>query len=333
MTFALVVLGGVVRLTGSGLSITTWEPLAGVIPPFSDTQWAHVFAAYRETAEYRVYNSHLAIEDFRRLYWLEYSHRLLARAVALVICLTAATTALTKPRDTWLARRLVAAVALVGAQGFVGWYMVASGLDRAPHVSHYRLALHFGLGLALLGLLADTAWRAPAHRRHLTRSLPVLLTCAIAAWSGALVAGLKAGHAFATFPLMAGAWLPDRLSSIAIGDWLNQPASVHFQHRALAFAAGIFVVARAWRSRDPLRRVLVALVWLQIGLGGLLVVTHVPAWLASMHQANALLVIICAALSSSVVRRRALVGGGESSFANRRVRAPGDESACLGGPK
>jgi cytochrome c oxidase assembly protein subunit 15 len=305
MIAAMIVLGGLVRLTGSGLSITEWDVITGVIPPLSVAGWEEAFARYQESPQYRQVNFGMTLGEYQFIYYMEYLHRLLGRVVGALFALPVFYLLLTK-RLPW---REAAPYLWIGLgfafQGWLGWYMVQSGLVDRPAVSHFRLTAHLLSALALLGL---TFWVALDNQhgraRGGDRRLRAIGAAALAAFSlqaayGGLMAGLKAGHVSNTWPRMFGTWVPAGMFSALDGllaNLLSNPTTVHFIHRWLAWlVAGLVVwLWVAMRRRMADRRVLATGNWLlvfvavQIVLGVSVVLFYVPAWLASLHQAAAI---------------------------------------------
>jgi cytochrome c oxidase assembly protein subunit 15 len=306
MIFAMVILGGVTRLTGSGLSMVEWDPIFGVVPPLNEQQWEEVFAKYRASPEYQKINLGMDLHGFKSIYWFEFTHRLLGRSIGVAFLLPLLYFALRGMLGRPLLVRLGAAFILGGLQGVLGWYMVKSGLVDRPHVSQYRLTAHLSLALLiyayLLWLLLDLLFPAPADTpaaSGLRRAAPgVLGLVALTIVSGGFVAGLKAGYAYNTFPKMGDQWLPP-------AGWMLQPgwrnlfenlATVQFDHRLLALLTLVSVVALWLYARGrPMARsaraglhllLLVAIVQISMGIGTLLL--HVPVALAAAHQAGAL---------------------------------------------
>lgn len=300
----LVVLGGWVRLTQSGLSIVEWD-VVGSLPPLTPQAWEAEFAKYRQTPEYLQVNLGMDLEAFRSIYLMEYLHRLLGRITGLVFAV---------PLLVFLVRGVVPrgqlpfylGVGLLFAlQGLIGWLMVKSGLVDQPHVSPFRLTLHLGTALVLL---AACLWRgfdylfprtgarpAPTAVRRL--SLAVLLVTSVQIVTGGLMAGFKAGHLADTFPMMLGQWIPDGLWWMQPGivNFVKNPLLIHFEHRWLAFVVLGLAILLWHRARlSYLRfatRVLLILLLLQTALGIGVVLTHMPIALASLHQAVAVAVL------------------------------------------
>jgi len=317
----LVIFGGYVRLTRSGLSMVEWHVITGMVPPIGETAWQEAFAKYQLTPEFAHVNSAMSVGEYRTIYYNEYLHRMLGRFTGLLFVLPLAWFMM-RGRIPWRrSRRFVAIALLFALQGFMGWFMVRSGLIDRPSVSHLRLMSHLLAALALFGLCWWTGlslWPGtvdtdalPLHRPpdnqaklfKLSLLLTTLLVVQIA--YGALVAGLKAGYASDTFPLMFGHLIPPGLLSTIEPAWRNlfeTPATVHFVHRWFAFAVLLCatLLLRAERRRPPgggVRRgatTIVGLIAVQILLGISVIWFHVPVAVALLHQATALLLLAVA---------------------------------------
>jgi len=319
LVYGVVVLGGVTRLTGSGLSMVEWRPVTGVLPPMNDLEWQAEFELYQLSPEYQKVNSHMSVEDFKGIFWLEYLHRLLGRTIGLVFLggfLIFLFTGNIRKQDTG---RYLLMFILGGLQGVLGWYMVKSGLVNNPHVSQYRLTAHLVAAFAIyaymfwvaLGLLFPTGRGEPHRLYGRTLALTGLVTLTVI--SGGFVAGLKAGFAFNTFPLMNGKWVPDQLFALQPA-WRNlfeNMVTVQFNHRVLAITV-LASVALYWisamRARLPRRlglavHVLLAVTVLQVTLGILTLLLHVPMHLAATHQAVAMLLFTVALYLCHGLRR------------------------------
>ncbi|MEO8754552.1 MAG: COX15/CtaA family protein [Casimicrobiaceae bacterium] len=312
---ALVVVGGITRLTDSGLSITEWQPIVGTLPPLSPADWDAAFTKYQATPEYHQVNKGMALEEFKGIFWWEYAHRLLGRLVGVAFLV---------PFIWFLARREIPAgygarLALIfvlgGAQGALGWYMVQSGLVDDPRVSQFRLTAHLGLAFLIFAAMFWTALslltKAPAavrsrHEGSLRRfafALAGLVFVMIV--TGGFVAGIRAGFAYNTFPLMNGNVVPPEIMLLAPW-WKNffyNMATVQFDHRVIAWTLALVVPVLWWKVRRlPAvhararagANVLLALLAAQIALGILTLVNVVPLPLAAAHQAGALLVFAAA---------------------------------------
>ena len=303
LVFCMVVVGGATRLTGSGLSITQWRPVTGVLPPMSSVAWAGAFAKYQASSQYRLIHQGMALSDFKILFWWEWSHRLLGRAVGMVFAVPFVAFLATRTMPRWLMGRCVVLFALGALQGLVGWWMVRSGLEGRAAVAPERLATHLGLALVLLGALVWTgldAWSGPTRRRRdgwtsagLVFAALVFLQCLL----GALVAGNQAGLIDGDWPLMAGRVFPEGYWQGAI--WATVAhglAAVQFNHRLLAYVLVGFIAALALGagrspSIPPSLRILIFAICVVVGvqatLGVATLLLSVPLSLALLHQANA----------------------------------------------
>lgn len=297
----MVALGGLTRLTGSGLSMVEWNP-HHILPPLNEAEWQEAFAGYRATPEYKLVNAGMDLAGFKGIFWLEYIHRLWGRLIGLVFAAPLVWFAVKGRLDRRLVRRLGLLFLLGAAQGGMGWYMVASGLVDRPAVSHFRLAAHLVLAVLILALLLWSALdvlRAtalPPDSRTTRRGLLLLAGLALATitW-GAFVAGLHAGHVHNTFPLMSGDWFPPEglQLSPALLNAVENPASVQYVHRVLALTllacltlfAGWSLSARLTDRRPIL--LAAAWAWVQAGLGVATLLAGVPVALASAHQMGA----------------------------------------------
>ncbi len=305
--FALVMVGGATRLTDSGLSITEWKPIHGVVPPLSDAQWQEEFEKYRQIPEYRQINSGMSLDAFKTIFWWEWAHRLLARGVGVVFALPLAFFWLTGRLERSLKPKLLGLLALGGLQGAIGWWMVASGLVDRVDVSQYRLATHLTLACLIFAATMVVA-RGLAPHSAAAASSPtqravglVLFLVLVQIYLGGLVAGLDAGLSYNTWPLMDGAFIPGDLLVIE-PMWRNffeNPKTVQFVHRLGAYtvlAVALWQVISVWR-REPgtthLRRsvVLLFLVSMQAVVGIMTLVLQAPLHWALAHQALALIVL------------------------------------------
>jgi cytochrome c oxidase assembly protein subunit 15 len=294
LVFAMVVVGGITRLTESGLSIVRWNPVDGMVPPLNAADWKAVFAQYQASPQGRLVNGGMTLAAFKGIFFWEWLHRLLGMSIGVVFALPLAAFALLR----WIPRgygwRLTALLALGGLQGAVGWWMVASGLVDRPSVAHERLAVHL---VNALVLMSGCIWTAlsllPSGVRGGVRPsrwiAPFLALLTVQIIWGAFTAGLRAGHASDTWPLMFGQWVPPLASLI------DDPVSVQFVHRSLAYvvaAAALSVAFVTFRAGAGQRAVaMAALVILQVALGVATVINGVPIPLAAAHQAVAALLL------------------------------------------
>jgi len=300
--FAIVVVGGITRLTRSGLSIVEWQPLVGAMPPLSDADWEALFAKYRETPEFRQVNFDITLEGFKRIFWWEYAHRLLGRLVGVVFLLPLLYFWAKKKLDTPLGWKLAGVFVLGGLQGALGWYMVQSGLVDDPKVSHLRLTAHLGLALAIFSALLWLALQVLSPRIDfgtLEAALPfVVLAMAL---SGGMVAGLRAGYAYNTFPLMNGHVIPPEILTLEPW-WRNfvyNMATVQLVHRAFFWLLLVLVPIVWWRWRAFAgANLLLAAFAAQAALGIATLLAGAPLHLAAPHQAGAVLVLAAAIWSA-----------------------------------
>jgi len=303
LVYAVLIVGGITRLTHSGLSIVEWQPLIGALPPMSDHAWAALFEKYRATPEYKLLNSGMTLGAFKQIFWWEYSHRLMGRLVGLVLLLPLLWFIRSGAVSGRLAWRLAVIFALGAMQGALGWYMVASGLVDNPRVSPLRLAAHLGLALLIIGALLWTAWdlwSAPARRRRVPGvAAATVAVVFLMALTGALVAGTKAGFAFNTFPLMDGSVAPPGLMQMSPWylNFVQNVATIQFVHRAIAWTLIALVPTLWWWIRRsvpaPTARVesnlMLAALALQVALGISTLLSIVALPLAAAHQAGAVL--------------------------------------------
>jgi cytochrome c oxidase assembly protein subunit 15 len=323
--FLIIVVGGVTRLTHSGLSIVEWQPLIGTIPPLSEADWLALFEKYKLTPEYRKVNFGMSLQAFKAIFWWEYIHRLIGRLIGLVFFVPLLWFALRRKIDEPLAWRLAGIFLLGGLQGAMGWYMVRSGLVDDPRVSHFRLTAHLGLAFLILAAMLWTALGL-LHRRAVGEAdapaLTLRRTTALLVWivfavvlTGGLVAGIRAGKAYNTFPLMNGHVVPPEILMLQPW-WMNffyNMATVQFDHRLGAWLLVLLIPILWWRSRavDLHRRaalafdLLLVTVCIQFALGIATVLLRVPPALGVAHQAGAVLLFTCAIWVAHETRARA----------------------------
>lgn len=317
LVVAMVVLGGVTRLTGSGLSIVEWRPLTGAIPPLSEEDWREAFRAYQETPQYRLLNAGMSLAEFQRIFLWEYVHRLVGRILGVVFVLPLGHFAFSRSISPDHARRLFVVLALGALQGGLGWFMVKSGLIDAPNVSHYRLAAHLTLALVVLGTLfwtwLDLSGRDPSpvegRLRFALHAVTGLLALQIV--YGAFTAGLHAGIGYNTFPTMHGRWIPPDAFALD-PTWRNafeNRAAVQLVHRALGALLVLAITATAVLARHAPRevkrtiQVLVAGVLVQFALGVATLVLVVPLPVAALHQLGACLLLLAVLRAQHAARR------------------------------
>jgi cytochrome c oxidase assembly protein subunit 15 len=299
LVFLIVLVGGVTRLTRSGLSIVEWQPLLGAIPPLSEADWQALFARYRETPEFRLVNFDMTLAGFKTIFWWEYIHRLLGRVIGLVFLLPFVYFLWKRRLDRPLACKLAAIFVLGGLQGALGWFMVQSGLVDDPRVSHFRLTAHLGVALAIF---AAQFWLAlgllfPGRRPFSKSALALPLIVFLMALSGGMVAGLRAGYAYNTFPLMNGHLVPPEI--LLLEPWwrnfLYNMATVQFVHRGFFWLLAVLVPLAWWRHRGAgAAHLLMAAFVLQASLGIATLLMRVPVALGALHQGGAVLLLAAA---------------------------------------
>lgn len=307
LVFAIVVVGGVTRLTRSGLSIVEWQPLAGALPPLTDASWRELFAKYQATPEFRLVNHDMTLGGFKGIFWWEYVHRLLGRTIGLAFLLPFLFFLVKGKLEKPLIWKLSGIFLLGALQGGLGWFMVKSGLVEDPRVSHFRLSAHLGVALAIFSAELWVALQLLFKREHPLRGLeaaiPILIF--LMALSGGMVAGLRAGYAYNSFPLMNGALVPPE--TLMLEPWwmnfLYNMAAVQLVHRAFFWCLLVLVPLVWWRNRTALSaNALLAAFVLQAALGISTLLLHVPVALAAAHQAGAVLLLGCALWSAHAAR-------------------------------
>ncbi|RDX75877.1 Cytochrome c oxidase assembly protein COX15 [Mucuna pruriens] len=332
--FSMVMLGGLTRLTRSGLSMTDWK-FTGTLPPLSDDQWLQEFDKYKQSPEYKRVNRGMKIEEFKFIYWMEYAHRMWGRALGIMFALPYSYFLHKGYITLRLGLRLSALFALGAGQGLIGWWMVKSGLEEPPseysqpRVSPYRLAAHLTSAFVIYCGLFSTAlsvvmpeppaesltWvRGAAKVRRL--ALPISLLVALTAVSGAFVAGNDAGHAFNTFPKMGDTWIPEDIFEMKplIRNFFENTSTVQLDHRILAAATLISVGILWWSTRKldihpAVRSVIggtVGMAALQVTLGISTLLSYVPVSLGTAHQAGALTLLTFMLLLNHTVRKPSL---------------------------
>ncbi len=316
---AMVAVGGITRLTESGLSITQWKPISGIIPPLNDAQWQAEFANYQRIPEYQLINRGMTLSGFKAIFFWEFVHRLLGRVIGLAFALPLLWFAVKREVPRGYGPRLVALLALGAMQGALGWWMVASGLSERTDVSHVRLAVHLSAALLILGGIVWTALdlrdlaRSPSARpaRLTLLSAFALALLAVQIVLGAFTAGLDAGYAFSSWPLMGDALFPQDTPMMA-PLWKNavdNPVVVQFTHRWFAFAAAGAIVCLAVAARRcgavNAWGAAILLVGLQIVLGIATLLTGVEIAIAVAHQVNAAILLIAVVAAAHAVGRRA----------------------------
>jgi cytochrome c oxidase assembly protein subunit 15 len=320
LVLAMIVVGGITRLTESGLSIVRWEPISGAVPPLGEEAWQAEFDAYRQSPQYREVNSGMSLAEFKNIYFWEYVHRLLGRLIGLAFALPLLWFAVRKAIPRGYGWKLLALLALGGLQGAIGWWMVASGLVDVPEVSHIRLAVHlltafaiFG-GLVWVGLDLARLARDPAAApsRMPTLAIWTLSLLAIQFLFGAYVAGLEAGYAYSSWPRMGDEWFPAETPMLEpwLRNLVDNPIVVQFVHRWLAFAvaaAALLLARGAWTRGLRLEAAgVAAAIAIQILLGIWTLLSGVEIPVAAAHQGMAALVLGAILLAAHRMGERAL---------------------------
>lgn len=305
LIYMMVLIGGITRLTHSGLSMVEWNMIVGSLPPMSDADWQEPFEKYKQTPEYKLINNQFSLEEFKSIYWWEYIHRMLGRLIGLVFIVPFLWFLLKRRLSPPLIRNCLVILLLGGFQGVLGWYMVKSGLVKDPHVSHFRLAAHlisafavFGFTFwVMLGLLYERESSTDNSLLKWTRIFFAVLIVQIL--YGAFTAGLHAGNFYNTFPKMGDEWFPDTITAYD-GFILNiteNKAGVQFVHRYLAYGVALLALfvwnkartARLSASQLFAVNLLLGAVFLQFLLGVFTIIYNVPLVLGILHQTGAFL--------------------------------------------
>ena len=313
LVFAMVVVGGVTRLTRSGLSIVEWQPLVGALPPLSHADWEALFARYRETPEFRLVNFQMTLEGFQGIFWWEYIHRLLGRAIGFVFLVPYLWFLLRGRLEKPLAWKLAGIFVLGGLQGAMGWIMVQSGLVDDPKVDPVRLSAHLGIALAIFAAELWLAMELLAPRKTRVERLPGALPFVVFAMalSGGMVAGLRAGYAYNSFPLMNGHLVPPEI--LILEPWWRNffynMAAVQLLHRAFFWLLAVLVPIVWWRGRDTAAaNILLGAFILQGALGITTLLLGVPVGFGAAHQGGAVLLLAAALWTAHSAKARPAFG-------------------------
>ena len=309
LIFGIVIVGGATRLTDSGLSITEWKPILGAIPPLSDGDWQQAFTLYKEIPEYKMINRGMSLEEFKFIYWWEWSHRFLGRFIGIAFFFPLVFFWATGRIEKELKPGLVVMFLIGGLQGFIGWYMVMSGLSERVDVSQYRLALHLGLAVVLLAAIYWLALGIGKRARQITDragwgAMLLFVLIFIQIILGAFVAGMDAGQGYNTWPLMDGSLVPDGLF-VMQPVWLNffeNAMTVQFNHRLVAYivvaVAGVHIFRTLQNFREgpfAMSAGLVGLIVLiQVAVGIWTLLAKVPIELGLLHQGGAIILMVAA---------------------------------------
>ena len=336
LVLAMIIVGGATRLTDSGLSITEWQPLLGVIPPLTEADWHDAFAKYKQIPQYQLVNKGMSLDEFKFIYWWEWAHRFLGRFIGIAFALPFIWFWARRQLPKGLAPKLLGVLALGAVQGGVGWFMVKSGLVDRVDVSPYRLALHLIVALLILAWLVWLALdlKAGPISARLSNVSPgqkrlaagLVLLVLLQSLLGAFVAGHKAGLTYNTWPLMDGQFIPDGLGTLS--PWyinlFENITTIQFNHRMVAYLLALVAVLQfLWvaRSVNDGRLVRSALflvigVFAQAALGIWTLLEVVPLWLGLAHQAGAAIVLMIA------VRHQHMMSRAYAPTANAAAAAP-----------
>lgn len=309
LVFAMVVVGGVTRLTDSGLSIVEWQPIVGTMPPITQADWDVLLEKYRATPQYQQVNKGMSVDEFKSIFWWEYFHRVLGRLIGLVFFVPFVYFLIRKQINRSLGIKLTGIFILGGLQGFMGWYMVMSGLVNDPHVSQYRLTAHLGLAFVIfatmlwvaLGVLSPVSAEAGNDKlvrlRRFAYGLSSLIF--IMVLSGGFVAGIRAGLTYNTFPLMNGYLIPPDLFVLEpwYRNFFDNMTTVQFDHRLIAWTLAFLVPLFWYQSRQVnlsattrlACNLFLLMLAIQISLGIATLLHVVPIPLAASHQGGAVL--------------------------------------------
>ncbi len=313
----MVVVGGLTRLTGSGLSITEWKPIHGALPPLSPAEWNEEFEAYQKIPQYQQLNSGMTLDEFKGIFWWEWAHRNLGRLIGFAFLLPFLVFLFRGQIERGLIPRLIVLFVLGGLQGLLGWCMVASGLSGRVDVSQYRLVAHLGLALVIYGAMLWTAlplWRgewpvAAAPHRLYRWSLIVMALIFVQILLGGFVAGLDAGLTYNTWPLMDGQFVPEGAYATS-PMWLapfEDVTTVQFNHRMMGYVVFasvivLFVAGIRQGLKAPAGAYLVATV-VQVLLGILTLIAGMALWLAALHQFGAVVLLTASLIHADALRR------------------------------
>lgn len=322
LVYAMVIVGGLTRLTNSGLSMVNWQPIMGAVPPLTEEAWLHAFDQYKQYPEYQKVNHGMSLEEFKGIFYWEYGHRLLGRVIGIAFLFPYLYFLVRRRIKGSLSRKLLIAFLLGGAQGLLGWFMVKSGLVDVPRVSQYRLAAHLCLAFFLLAYLHWIFLGLTMRRRYRVHepsfrglSLLFLIVLCVQFFYGAMTAGLDAGLMYNTFPDMHGAFMPDGLLYLepAWKNFFENPVLVQFIHRTLAWiVVGLTLVIlflgfkRKVKGTQRMLHIGLALaIGVQFILGVATILMKVSTHVASMHQAGAGIVLVLA-VSNVYLEHRAI---------------------------
>jgi len=324
MVLLMVIIGGITRLTHSGLSIVTWQPIKGILPPMNEEEWNQAFEAYKNIPEYQKVHHYFSLQDFKNIFFWEYLHRMLGRSLGLIFIIPFLYFYLTnRLQNNKLIKRLLLILLIGGVQGLAGWYMVKSGLVENTSVDHVRLALHMSLALIILGVICWTVLEllipieSTIDVKGLHKFLKIImLFVVIQIIYGGLTAGLKAGHVFPTYPKMGGKWLPDISKKVFYKEgWLSIfdfPVTVQFIHRWLGLGILLGLLFLVFLYKDKIHTLLlkrlliliIVLISLQYLFGVFVIILKVPISLGVIHQLTAFLFFLSLLAAIYITKKR-----------------------------
>jgi len=320
----MVVIGGITRLTGSGMSITQWKVVTGTLPPLSEQAWEKEFEGYKQTPQYKLINSDFTLSDFKGIYWWEYIHRLLGRIIGMVFIIPFIWFWAKKMLPPGFMKKAIVLFVLGGFQGFLGWFMVSSGLSENIYVSHYRLAIHLISAFAVFGFTfwyaLDLFTPATPHpsgevgRGPIRLSILLFSVVILQIIYGAFVAGLKAGYGYPTWPKMGNEWIPEEVVALepVWRNFMEGHAGVQFIHRYLAYVVVIIVGVLFYRAskiqitsaQRKITNVLGIIVLVQFTLGVLTLIYGMPILIAILHQTGAFFLFATTLLLIHTTKKR-----------------------------
>jgi len=317
VVYVMIVVGGITRLTESGLSMVDWKPIVGIIPPIGEQAWLAEFKQYQSSPEYLLVNKGMSLDEFKNIFYWEYGHRVLGRVIGLIYFIPLVFFLVKGMVPKQWYRRLFALFILGAVQGLMGWYMVKSGLVDVPEVSQYRLTAHLGLALIIFAAMLWFAMDFLRGEQHSGKASPaylkstatVVVVVLIMMLSGGFVAGTKAGYIFNTFPTMGGHWVPN--GWLAFDPWwmnlFENPVMIQFVHRCIAVlvfitVAASFVIAMKQRFKTANSLVLI-IMFVQVLLGISTLVLKVPLALGAAHQAGAVALLAAALFAAHIARK------------------------------
>lgn len=324
LIYVMVVIGGITRLTHSGLSMVEWNMILGSMPPMNDADWQVPFEKYKQSPEYQLINNKFTLEEFKSIYWWEYTHRLLGRMIGIVFLIPFVYFLIKKKFDNTFLRKMIVLLILGAFQGILGWFMVKSGLQKEPHVSHYRLAAHLISAFTVFGFTfwyaMDLLFPSNVEQSEKLKKLQLYtkITFVIIILQiiyGAFVAGLKAGSFYNTFPRMGGSYMPETITAWEPfwRNFMENPAGVQFIHRCIAFVVAILVLfvwehARTIQLKALQRKAsnfMLLMVAIQFLLGVITILYAVPVIMGVLHQTGAFFLFASVLLFLHSLRRTA----------------------------